>query len=67
VLARASHLRHGAGDASKELERKGVVRRQVIESSPPSVEYSPNTLGLERVPAIESIAHVGYRLRQQSC
>ncbi len=47
----------------KELERKGMARRQVIDTSPPSAEYSPNTLGLERVPAIESIAHVGYRLR----
>jgi DNA-binding HxlR family transcriptional regulator len=49
----------------KELERKGVVRRQVIDSSPPSVEYSLTDLGRELVPAIEAIAHVGYKLKQQ--
>jgi DNA-binding HxlR family transcriptional regulator len=49
----------------KELERKRVVRRQVIDSSPPSVEYSLTALGLELVPAIEAIAHVGYKLKQQ--
>src|SRR5262245_22726623 len=49
----------------KELEQKGVVRRQVINSSPPSVEYSLTELGRELVPAIEAIAHVGYKLKQQ--
>ena len=49
----------------KDLERKGVVRRQVIGTSPPSVEYSLSPLGLELVPAIEAIAQVGYRLKQQ--
>jgi DNA-binding HxlR family transcriptional regulator len=44
----------------KELDRKGVVRRRVIDSSPPSVEYSLSELGLELVPAIEAIAHVGH-------
>jgi DNA-binding HxlR family transcriptional regulator len=48
----------------KELDRKGVVHRQVIGSSPPSVEYSLSELGRELVPAIESIAHVGYKLKQ---
>ena len=50
----------------KELERKGVVRRRVIDSSPPSVEYSLSELGLELVPAIEAIAQVGYKLRQHA-
>ena len=49
----------------KELERKGVVRRRVIASSPPSVEYALTELGRELVPAIEAIAHVGYKLKQQ--
>lgn len=49
----------------KELERKGVVRRQVLGTSPPSVEYSLSELGRELVPAIEAIAQVGYKLRQQ--
>ena len=49
----------------KELERKGVVHRRVIDSSPPSVEYSLTTLGVELVPAIEAIAEVGQKLKQQ--
>ncbi len=49
----------------KDLERKGVVRRRVINSSPPSVEYSLSELGLELIPAIEAIAQVGYKLKQQ--
>lgn len=49
----------------KELERRGVVRRQVLDTSPPSVEYSLSPLGRELVPAIEAIAQVGYRLKQQ--
>lgn len=48
----------------KELERKGIVRRQVLDTSPPSVEYSLTALGQELVPAIEAIAHVGYKLKQ---
>jgi DNA-binding HxlR family transcriptional regulator len=49
----------------KELERKGVVRRQVLDTSPPSVEYSLTVLGQELVPAIEAIAQVGHKLKQQ--
>jgi DNA-binding HxlR family transcriptional regulator len=49
----------------KELERKGVVRRRVLDTSPPSVEYSLTGLGQELVPAIEAIAHVGFKLKQQ--
>lgn len=48
----------------KELEAKHVVRRQVLPTTPPSVEYSLTELGRELVPAIEAIAHVGYKLRQ---
>lgn len=48
----------------KELERKGVLVRQVMPTTPPSVEYSLTGLGLELVPAIEAIAHVGFKLKQ---
>jgi len=47
----------------KELESKGVVERQVMNTSPPSVEYSLTELGRELVPAIEAIAVVGYKLK----
>ena len=49
----------------KALEEKGVVTRTVMPTSPPSVEYALTELGHELVPAIEAIAHVGYKLRQQ--
>lgn len=47
----------------KELEEKGVVNRQVMNTSPPSVEYSLTDLGRELVPAIEAIAQVGFKLK----
>lgn len=50
----------------KDLEGKGVVSRTVMDTSPPSVEYALTDLGRELVPAIEAIAHVGYKLRQQN-
>lgn len=49
----------------KALEEKGVVTRTVMDTSPPSVEYALTDLGREIVPAIEAIAHVGYKLRQR--
>jgi DNA-binding HxlR family transcriptional regulator len=49
----------------KDLEAKHVVRRKVLDTKPPSVEYSLTDLGRELVPAIEAIAHVGYKLKQQ--
>jgi DNA-binding HxlR family transcriptional regulator len=49
----------------KELERKGIVSRVVVASSPPSVEYSLTPVGVELVPAIEAIAEVGFKLQQQ--
>lgn len=49
----------------KNLEAKGVVTRTVMDTSPPSVEYALTDLGHELVPAIEAIAHVGYKLRKR--
>lgn len=48
----------------KELEQKGVITRQVMSTTPPSVEYALTDLGRELVPAIEAIAHVGYKLKR---
>lgn len=50
----------------KNLEAKGVVVRQVLPTSPPSVEYSLSALGAELKPAIEAIVRVGYRLKQRN-
>jgi DNA-binding HxlR family transcriptional regulator len=48
----------------RELEEKGVVEREVVPTSPPSVEYSLSELGHELVPVIDSIVRVGTRLIQ---
>lgn len=49
----------------RELEEGGVLERKVQETSPPSVEYSLNELGMRLVPAIEAIAAVGEELKQR--
>ncbi|WP_248304867.1 helix-turn-helix domain-containing protein [Devosia sp. FKR38] len=48
----------------RELEEKGVVSRNVLPTSPPSVEYQLTTLGAELVPAIAAIVAVGEKLKQ---
>ncbi len=48
----------------RELEGKGVVIREVVPSSPPSVEYSLSALGRELIPVIDTIVRVGTRLRE---
>lgn len=45
------------------LEDKGVVTRDVVPSSPPSVEYALSPLGEELIPVITSIVKVGERLK----
>ena len=49
----------------RELETKGVIARNVMPTSPPSVEYSLTELGRELVPAIAAIMKVGVRLKQE--
>lgn len=49
----------------RALVEKGVVIREVVPSSPPSVEYSLSELGRELVPVIDTIVRVGTRLREQ--
>lgn len=48
----------------RDLEEKGVVTRQVVPSSPPSVEYGLSPLGRELIPVIDSIVRVGTRIRE---
>ena len=46
----------------RALEEKGVVVRQVMPTSPPSVEYELSELGHELVPVINAIVRVGTKL-----
>lgn len=50
----------------RALESKGVVRREVKPTSPPSVEYSLTELGRELVPAIDAIVAVGHKLKEKA-
>jgi DNA-binding HxlR family transcriptional regulator len=46
-----------------DLLSKGIIRRRLIASSPPSAEYELTDLGQELVPAINAIAKVGEKLQ----
>lgn len=50
----------------RDLEAKGVIRREVKPTSPPSVEYSLTDLGEQLVPAINAIADVGHKLKERN-
>lgn len=49
----------------RELEARGLVTRQVLDSSPPSAEYALTSLGRELLPAIRALANVGQKLIAQ--
>ena len=48
----------------RKLEYSGVVHREVMPTSPPTVEYRLSELGRELKPAIEAIVKVGQRLKR---
>lgn len=48
----------------KKLTEMGVIAREVIPTSPPTVEYSLSEIGFELKPAIEAIVRVGQRLKK---
>lgn len=47
----------------RELADRGVLRRSVQPTSPPSVEYSLTELGTELLPALSAIVEVGHKLK----
>ena len=51
--------------ALKELEEVGVIHREVMDTSPPTVEYSLTELGRELQPAIAAIVSVGQKLKMK--
>ena len=68
AAVRRAASRHSARVLSarlKELERRGIVTRTVMATSPPSVEYTLTGFGHELVPAINSIARVGMKLKNR--
>jgi DNA-binding HxlR family transcriptional regulator len=50
----------------RQLQAKGVVLRRAVATSPPTSEYMLSDLGRELLPAIEAIAHVGFKLQQRA-
>jgi DNA-binding HxlR family transcriptional regulator len=48
----------------RELERQGIIKRHVMPTSPPSVEYQLSALGRELLPAIQAIVDVGMKLQR---
>src|SRR5262245_8485174 len=48
----------------KDLERKGLINRQIVNTTPPTVEYALTDLGRALLPAIEEIAQIGFELKQ---
>lgn len=49
----------------RELETRGLVTRRVLDTSPPSAEYSLTSLGRELLPAIDALANVGRKLIEE--
>ncbi|AFK56883.1 transcriptional regulator (plasmid) [Tistrella mobilis KA081020-065] len=50
----------------RELEGRGVIRRTIQPTTPPSVEYSLTPLGTELLPALDAIVEVGHKLKARN-
>lgn len=46
----------------RELETRGLVSRHLLDTSPPSAEYSLTELGRDVMPAIKALISVGHKL-----
>ena len=49
----------------RELEERGLIRRTVLPTKPPSVEYALTPAGIELIPALNAIVAVGHRLKAE--
>jgi DNA-binding HxlR family transcriptional regulator len=49
----------------KKLVTDGILIREVVPTSPPTVEYSLTALGRELIPAIDAIVQVGHKLKRR--
>ena len=48
-----------------EMEFRGMIARRLLDTSPPSAEYELTELGHELLPALEAIAKVGTKLKDE--
>ncbi len=49
----------------RELERRGVVERSVVEGKPPNVEYNLSEMGQELIPVLDLFSEVSQRLKSK--
>ena len=55
---------NGNSKGHQWFKKNSFVHREVMPTSPPTVEYHLTELGSELKPAIESIANVGHRIAE---
>ncbi len=48
----------------KEMEQKGIITREVMPTSPPTVEYALTDVGRKIGPALQSIVAVGEEIQK---
>lgn len=48
-----------------ELKARGLIKRQVRPTSPPSVEYELTDFGHELIPALDAIVQVGHKIKNK--
>ena len=49
----------------KKLESDGLIKRKVMNTSPPTVEYSLTELGQEVKPVLDALVSVGVRIKMR--
>ena len=49
----------------RELESLGAIKREVLDTYPPQVEYSLTDFGKTFIPLIQQIAHIGMDIIQK--
>src|SRR5581483_2796905 len=50
----------------RELEKRGVITREVKHTSPPTVEYALTPLGQKLNPILKAIADVGVEIKRKA-
>jgi DNA-binding HxlR family transcriptional regulator len=48
----------------REMEKKGIITREVMPTSPPTVEYTLTAVGRKIGPALQSIVEVGVDIQK---